>query len=131
MEISGLINNLTVVTELFLYIYCLAKLFGEKLKIGIHATIFVIVDLFLIAGIDNFDFPPYLQSLGYIAMFLYGLLYYKESVKRTIVNCFLAALIVALFPLLLYLPLYWVFYAKYKSEYVNFYGLLVNLGAFC
>lgn len=129
MEGSGLVSNLKVVAELFLYVYCLAELFDRKLKIGIHAVVFIIIDLFLMAGINDFGFPKYLQVLGYIAMFLYGLLSYKESVKRTIVNCFLAFLIVALLPLLLYLPLYWVLYSKYKYDYVDLYGLLVNLGS--
>lgn len=129
MEVSGLVSNLKVIAELFLYIYCLAELFGQKLKIGIHAVVFIIIDLFLMAGINDFGFPRYLQSLGYIAMFLYGLLYYKESIKSTIVNCFLAFLIVAFLPLFLYLPLYWILYSEYKYEYVNVYGLLVNLGS--
>lgn len=127
MEAGGLVSNLKIVLELFLYIYCLAELFGEKLKIGIHAAVFIIIDLFLMAGINDFGFPKYLRTLGYIAMFLYGLIYYKESIKRTIVNCFLAAVIVSLLPLLLYLPLYCAFYFKFETQYVDLYGILVNV----
>lgn len=129
MESSGLVSNLKIVLELFLYIFCLAELFGEKLKIGIHATVFVIIDLFLMAGINDFGFPKYLRTLGYMAMFLYALIYYKESIKQTIVNCFLAAAIVSLLPLLLYLPLYFAFYFKFEYKYVNLYGILANIGS--
>ena len=72
---SNLISNLKVVVELFTYVYCLAELFGEKLKIGIHVVVLSIVNLFVVAGITNFGFPEYFHSLCYIAMFLYGLLY--------------------------------------------------------
>ena len=125
---SNLISNLKVVVELFTYVYCLAELFGEKLKIGIHVVVLSIVNLFVVAGITNFGFPEYFHSLCYIAMFLYGLLYYKESVKLTLVNCFLAAVIVAFLPLFLYLPLYLGFYPNY--EYVDIYGLVAGIGSF-
>ena len=107
---NGLINNLKVVVELFLYMYCLAEFFGRKLKVGIYATVLIIINLFIIAGINDLRFPQYFRSLCYIAMFLYGLLYYGESIKLTLVNCFLAAVIVFLLPFFLYLPLYYIFY---------------------
>lgn len=121
-----MISNLKVVVELFLYIYCLAELFGEKLKIGIHVVVLSMVDLFIMAGINDFGFPLYFRSLCYIAMFLYGLLYYGESIKLTLVNCFLAVIIVSFLPLSLYMPLYFVFYPNY--EYMNLYGLLADIG---
>lgn len=123
---SGLINNLKVIVELFTFLYCLAELFGEKLKIGIHVVVLGIVDLFIMAGINDFGFPLYFRSLCYFAMFLYGLLYYGESIKLTLVNCFLAVVIVAFLPLFLYLPLNYLFDLKYK--YLDLYGLLVDIG---
>lgn len=122
----GLINNLKVIVELFGFLYCLAELFGKKLKIGIHAIVLILVNLFIIAGITNYSFPEYFHSLCYIAMFLYTLLYYGENVKLTLVNCFLAVIIAALLPLLLYLPLYYLLYSKYGPT--ELYGLLANIG---
>ncbi len=127
MEGSGLVSNLKVVAELFLYVYCLAELFDRKLKIGIHAVVFIIIDLFLMAGINDFGFPEYFSSLGYIAMFLYGLLYYKESIKNTIVVCFLSTVISAFLPLFLYFPLYYLLFSEYGQA--DLYGLLANIGA--
>lgn len=125
---NGLINNLKVVVELFLYMYCLAEFFGRKLKVGIYATVLIIINLFIIAGINDLRFPQYFRSLCYIAMFLYGLLYYGESIKLTLVNCFLAAVIVFLLPFFLYLPLYYIFYPRY--EYADLYGLLADICGF-
>lgn len=127
MKAGVLVSNLKVLAELFLYIYCLAELFGEKLRIGIHAAVFIIIDLFLMAGINDFGFPEYFSSLGYLAMFLYGLLYYKESIKNTIVICFLSFIISAFLPFFLYLPLYYLLYTQYGHAEV--YGLLANSGA--
>lgn len=123
---SGLIGNLKVLVELFIYIYCLAELSGEKLKIGIHAVVFIIIDLFLMACINDFGFPEYFSSLGYIAMFLYGLLCYGESIKRTLVNCFLAGAIVTILQLTLYIPLYRLIFYKYGPEHDNLNELLLN-----
>ena len=53
MEVSGLVSNLKIVIELFAFLYCLAELFGRKLKIGIHAVMLSIVDLFIMAGINE------------------------------------------------------------------------------
>lgn len=128
MEVSGLINNLKNLIELFTFLYCLAKLYGKNLKISIHAVVLVILNLFIVTAINDFGFPPYFHSLGYITMFLYGLLYYGENIKLTLVNCFLAVMIVAFIPLFLYLPLYFGFYPKY--EYANLYGLLAEIGSF-
>lgn len=125
---NSLASNLKVIAELFLYMYCLAEFFGKKLKIGIYATVLIIVNLFIMAGVNDAKFPEYFQSLCYITMFLYGLLYYGESVKRTLVNCFLTFVIVAFLPFLLYLPLYYVFNPSY--EYVDIYSLLVFIESF-
>ncbi len=128
MEVSGLVSNLKIVIELFAFLYCLAELFGRKLKIGIHAVMLSIVDLFIMAGINDFKFPQYFRSLCYIAMFLYGLIYYGESIKLTLVNFFLAIIIVAFLPLLLYFILNYLFYPNYK--YVDLYALLSDVGGF-
>lgn len=124
----GVVGNLKVIIELFAYIYCLAELYGQKLKIGIHAVVFIIVDLFWMVGINDFGFPEYFSSLGYIAMVLYGLTAYKESIKNTLVNCFLAAIIVSILQLLFYLPLHYLLFYESGREDLN--ELLTNVFGF-
>lgn len=116
-----IIRNLKVLLELFAYLYCLAALFGKRLKLSIHAVVFLILDLFLLTAINNYGFSEYLLPLAYIGMFLYGLLYYQESMKRTLVNCFLAAVIVAMLQLFVFLPLYSV------VNQGEMYELLINV----
>lgn len=123
-----MVSNLRNLLELLAYVYCLAELFGKKLKISIHLVIFVILQLFLLVGIRQYGFPQYLLSLSYIGMFLYGLLYYRESIKLTLVNCFLAAVIVTVLQLLVLLPTYYLFFIQYEQIEVN--GLLVNIACF-
>lgn len=123
---SGLISNLKSIVELFGFLYCLAELFGRKLKISIHAVVMIIVNLFVIEGITNYGFPEYFHSLCYIAMFLYGLLYYRENIKLTLVNCFLAAMIVVILQMLVYLPLYYLFFIGRGQWDIN--ELLANVG---
>lgn len=123
-----MIRDIVILVELFAYLYCLAQLFGHKLKVSIHLVVFVILDMFLMVGINRYGFPPYLSSLTYIGMFLYGLLYYEESVKITLVNCFLAAGILAVLQLFMFLPLYYLFFTRFRQGDVN--ELLINVGCF-
>lgn len=128
MEISGLVSNLKIVIELFAFLYCLAELFGKRLKIDIYAVVLIIANLFIITGITDFGFPEYFQSLCYIAMFMYGLAFYKESIKVTLINCFLSAVIVTIVQMIVYLPLYYLFFVGREQENVN--ELLANIGCF-
>lgn len=123
---SGLISNLKVIVELFTFLYCLAEIFGKKLKISIHAVVMIIVNLFILAGINDFGFPLYFRSLCHLAIFLYGLLYYREGVKLTLINCFLASVIVSILQLALYLPSYHLLFYKYGADHDNLNELLIN-----
>ena len=123
-----MVTNIKILIELFTYLYCLAELFGEKLKISIHAVVFVIWDLFMLAGINDYGFPQYLQSLLYLGMFLYGILCYRKSIKITFINCFLAAVIVSLLQLLMFLPSYYLLFINYKHSEIN--EMLIMVGCF-
>ena len=123
-----MISNLKNLIELFAFLYCLAELFGRKLKISIHVTVCIIVDMFLITGINNFEFPEYFQPLCYIVMFLYGLLYYRESIKLTLVNCFLSVVIMTILQLLTFFPLYYLFFRCFSQDVIT--ELLINIGCF-
>lgn len=126
-----IIRNVINFIELFTYLYCLAALFGKKFKFSIHAVVFLILALFLSTAINDYGFPEYLLSLGYIGMFLYGLLYYQESIKRTLINCFLAAVIVTGLQLFMMLPIYSIYVVKYEQGQGYVYELLANVACLC
>ena len=123
-----IVRDIKNLLELFAYLYCLAELFGKKLKISIHLVVYIILDMFLVTGISRYGFPEYLVSLDYIGMFVYGLLYYKESIKATLVNCFLAAALVTISQLLMLLPIYYMFFIRYEDGEIG--ELLINIGCF-
>lgn len=123
-----MIRNIKNLLELFAYLYCLAELFGKKLKISIHLVIFIILALFLEVGINDYGFPVYLSSFSYIGMFLYALIYYGESIKLTLVNSFLAAALVAILQLLVLFPMYYLFFVRYENIDIN--ELLINIICF-
>lgn len=118
-------TNLKYFTEIIAYLVCMAELYGQKFKLSIHAVVLIILDLFLLTGISDYGFPIYLRSLLYIGIFLYGWLFYKETVKHTIINCLLAAMIVTIMQLLLCLPLY--FLNIRTSENQEMFGLFINI----
>ena len=120
-----MISSIKIIVELFAYLYCLAGLFGKKFRLSIHAMILLALDLFLLTGINEYGFPVYLRSLIYVGMFLYGLLYYKESIKVTLVNCFVAAVIVMILQLLLCFFVYFTYVLGYRNQEVL--ELLINI----
>lgn len=116
--IENIINlkNLINLIELFAYLYCLAKLFGKKFEISIHAIVFILLDSFLITGMNSYGVPSYLKSLIYVGIFLYGLLYYGESIKITLVNCILSAVIVVALQFSFYLPIVFLININNENE---------------
>lgn len=121
-----MIGSLKILMELFAYLYCLAALFGKRFKLSIYAVVFVILDLFLAVCILEYGFPRYISSLGYILMFVYGFLNYGSNIRVTLVNSFLAAIIVAVLQLFLLFPLYHLFFVKYGQGELN--ESLINIG---
>lgn len=112
--------------ELFTYLYCLSELFGKKFKISIHAVVLCISVIFLRTWIDNYGLPGYLYSFAYFGLFLYGLIYYMENIKLTLVNCFLAYIMLFILQLFMFLPVYFLFFSNYGQGYIN--ELLINTG---
>lgn len=123
-----IVRNIKNLLELFTYLYCLSELFGKKLKLNIYVVVLCILNLFLFTGIYRYEFPEYLLILIYIGMFLYGLLYYRESIKLTLINCFLSAALVAISQLLMLLPIYYFFFIRYEDGEIG--ELLINIGCF-
>lgn len=120
-----MVSGIIILIELFAYLYCFAEFFGKKIKINIYAVVLIILDMFLMTGINWYGFPKPFSSLIYIAMFLYGLLCYGESPKLTLVNCVLASVTVTLLQLILFLPMYYLFFTKYEQGQLN--ELLINV----
>ncbi|MBO5208756.1 MAG: GHKL domain-containing protein [Lachnospiraceae bacterium] len=120
-----MISSIKIVVELFAYLYCLAGLFGKKFRLSIHAMILMVLDLFVLTGINKYGFPEYLRSLVYIGMFMYGLLYYKESIKVTLINSFVAAVFVTFLQLVLCLPAYYLLVECHGQKNIN--EVIINL----
>ncbi len=119
-----MISSIKIVIELFAYLFCLAGLFGKKFKFSIHAMILIVLDLFVLTGINEYGFPAYLRSLTYLGMFVYGLLYYREKFKVTVVNSLLAAASIVILQLIFCLPLYYVLILGF--EHIEIFELAIN-----
>lgn len=121
-----MVSSIKILVELFAYLFCLAGLFGKKFKLSIHAVVLIILDLFLLTGINEYEFPEYLVSLIYIGMFVYGLLCYKENIKHTLVNCFLSAVIVTVIQIIFCFPMYFLVIIGCRLD--KTYELWINIG---
>lgn len=121
-----MISSIKNLIELFAYLFCLAGMFNKKFKLNIYAVIFIILDLFLLKGINEYNFPEYMQLLVYLGMFLYGLMSYKCTVRKTVLNSFLSAALITICQMLLYLPVFYIFIQR-KGQNI-LYELIINLG---
>lgn len=122
-----MISNIKYLTEIIAYLFCMAELYGQRFRLSIHAVVLIILDLFLLTGINEYGFPIYLHSLLYVSIFLYGWLYYGESVKKTLINCVLTTVIMLVLQLLLCSPAY--FWNEVIYENQEWFGLIVNIVA--
>lgn len=102
-----MIENLILVLELLAILLCLANLFGEKLAFNAGTAVLVLAYLFIFTGINEYELPQYMRYLAYVAVFTYCLCQYKRTIKVTIVNFFLAYILVSIAQMLLCIPVYY------------------------
>ena len=121
-----MIRNVIILIELYACLYCMAALYGKKFQLNIYAVVLYIMDMFFRVAIDHNELPVYISSLFYICIFLYALLCYRESIMRTLINCVLASLIVVINQLIVFFPLYYLYFIKYQQSDIN--ELLINIG---
>lgn len=99
-------RNIKQLMEILAILYCIAAVYGERMKFGIHATVLIIAELFLLTGINEYGFPTYLLSLSYLGFFVYCLLCYQKDVKETLVRMLLAMAVTSVLQLIVYLPVF-------------------------
>ncbi len=103
-----MIESVALVLELLVVLISLSKLFDRKFKINIYMVILILFYLFIFNGINSYSFPMYISILAYIAIFLYGLFYYKKSLMVTLINCLLSFAIISVLQLIFYIPVFYI-----------------------
>ena len=120
-----MIRNLIYIIELLAYLYCMSELFGKKLKINIYVVVLSIIDMFVLSLINNYNFPMYFQAIWYICIFIYAFSYFRDGIKRALINCFLTTAIIAAIQLIVFILLYVIYFEKYEEIHIN--ELLINI----
>ena len=126
---SGIIESVAVVLELFVVLISLSNLFDKKVKFDRYMIVLIIVYLFIFTGINSYSFPAYMAFLAYIAIFIYSLFVYKRNIKVTIVNCLLSFAIISVLQLIFYIPVFY-FMGVYEKV-VSLEELIVNIASVC
>lgn len=104
-----MVRNILELFETLAYLYCFAATYGKKMKYNIYVVIFVVAQLFLMTGMNDYGFPKYLISLSYALMFTYCILNYKSSIVQAVINVVLSVLIMGIIQVLVYSILVTVF----------------------
>lgn len=113
-----MVRNILELFETLAYLYCFAATYGKKMKYNIYVVIFVVAQLFLMTGMNDYGFPKYLISLSYALMFTYCILNYKSSIVQAIINIILSIFVVGIVQLLVYFVLVTIFRTDNKNSLV-------------
>ncbi len=113
-----MVRNVLQLFETLAYLYCFAATYGKKMKYNIYVVIFVVAQLVLMTGMNDYGFPKYLISLSYALMFTYCILNYKSSIVQAIINIILSIFIMGIVQLLVYFVLVTIFRTDNKNSLV-------------
>ena len=97
-----MVRNVLQLFEALTYLYCFAATYGQKMKYNIHAVIFIVAQLVLMTGLNDYGFPRYLVSISYALMLVYCLFNYKRTLLLALVNVGLSVVTVGVMQLLFY-----------------------------
>lgn len=70
---SGMIESVAFVFEVFIFIIGLSNLFDKRLKINFYTFILTVVYLYVFSAINRGDYPTYISFFAYLAIFVYCL----------------------------------------------------------
>ena len=104
-----MVRNILELLEILSILYAFAAIYGKKLVYNIYSVLFIITEVILMIGINDYGMPAYFVSLSYALMFLFCLLNYKKSLINTLINTVLAGILVGILQLLVYFVLVSVF----------------------
>lgn len=97
-----MIRDVMGVMEILSFLYMVSASYGQKMKYNIYAVVFIVLELLLLSGMNNHGLSSYLLGFSYLLMFLYCLINYKLGIKRSVVNCVLASVVVSIIQMLSY-----------------------------
>ncbi len=97
-----MVRNLLPLFEILSILYGLAAVYGTKLKYNIYVVIFIVAEMVLMIGINDYGIPKYFITLSYALMLVYCWINYKISVINTLINIFITAIVLGVLQLLVY-----------------------------
>lgn len=97
-----MVRNLLPLFEILSILYGLAAVYGKKLKYNIYVVIFIVAEMVLMIGINDYRIPKYFITLSYALMFVYCWINYKISVINTLINIFITAIVLGVLQLIVY-----------------------------
>ncbi len=100
-----MVRNAIRLMEILSFLYMVAAVYNVKMKYNIYSVVLVVLELLLLTGINNLGFSSYFLGFSYLLMFIYCLVNYKSSIKRTIVNFVIASVSVSLIEVLCYIAI--------------------------
>ena len=91
--------------EMMALVICLHSLSGEKVKLDIYNVGFIAVELAFMQMIQDEIVSKQLYFAVYLIYFVYAYIKFKDIIKRTVLKCLLATLIMGGLQVAVYIPM--------------------------
>lgn len=96
-----MVRNILELLEILSILYAFAAIYRKKLEYNIQEVVFIVAEIVLMIGINDYGYPRYLASLSYILMIIYCILKYHSTVKEAIINVCITIISLGLLQLIL------------------------------
>lgn len=120
-----MVRNISQLLEVISIVYCFGAIYNIKVKYNIYTILFILSELVLMTGINEYGVPKSMTSFSYLLMFLFCCINYQQSIRRTFINCALTVGIVGIIQLIIYFLLL-VIVPDSKNIHNYFHELIVN-----
>lgn len=100
-----MINTIAALLETIAQLFCIAGLYGKKVRINYYTGMLLGVFAILFYGINVNGYPSVLRLVFYLMLFLHCLVSYDRDIKKAIVNYSLSLVCVVLLEIIILAPL--------------------------
>ena len=97
-----MVRNILELLEILSLLYAFATVYGEKLEYNIKVVLFLVTQIVLMIGLNDYGFPKYFVSVSYLIMLLYCLFNYQCQVVRAIINIVISVIVLGISQLMIY-----------------------------
>ena len=122
-----MISSLIVVIEMITILWCMAGLFGKKLKINFVVVVMAIINVMIYYGINQLDISPIISVFSYLFLLMHCVLEFRDSLKNTIVRYMASMIMVVVIEIISRFFVVVILCQNRVGEYCNLTCIIITL----